>query len=134
MHASRRQKQAGAARRRRPECRLGLPDVAFLIEVRLGYPLVLVQRMAGGFENDAAINDAKRVIHAKAQTFQNGCEMPRINGHSIDAGLAPNGFEAGAIEEGRQKGVPAQRLIKSGDRGRRPLQRQFDRGIRRRPR
>ena len=46
-------------------------------------------------------HDAQRVIHAQAQPFEDGGEVPGIDFLAVDRGLAAHRLEAGAVEERR---------------------------------
>ena len=60
--------QRGVARRRDAgQVFFGLLDLAFLVEIRGDDPLVQHQRMPGGVEDGAAVDDAERAVHAQPQ-------------------------------------------------------------------
>ena len=91
-------------------------DRAFLIEVRRHQPLVQVERVAGGGEDGAAVDDAERAVHAQAKTFEHGGEVPGIDHLAVDRGLAAHGVEPGAVQEGRQQRMAGERLVEPGER------------------
>ena len=96
-------------------------DRAFLVEIRCHQPLVQVERVAGGGEDGAAVDDAERAVHAQAKPFEHGGEVPGIDRLSVDRGLAAHGVEPGAVQEGRQKRMAGERLVEPGDAPRRPV-------------
>ena len=106
---------------RRPACggqaSLGPLDLAFLVEIRRGEPLVQLQRMAGGIEDGAAVDDAERAVHAQAKAFEHGGEVPGIDRLAVDRGLAAHRVEPGAVQKGRQQRVAGERLVEPGERG-----------------
>ena len=95
---------------------LGALHVAFLVEIRCHQPLVQVERVAGGGEDGAAVDDAERAVHAQAKTFEHGGEVPGIDRLSVDRGLAAHGVEPGAVQEGRQQRMAGERLVEPGER------------------
>ena len=115
-HAVRGGEQRGAPGLCR-QASLRLLDVTFLVEVRCHQPLVQVQRMAGGIEDGAAVDDAERAVHAQSKTFEHGGEVPGIDRQAVDRGLAAHRVEAGAIEEGLAQRVAAERLVEPGEGG-----------------
>ena len=72
-----------------------------------GQPLVQGEGVAGGGEDRAAVDDAQRAVHAQAQTFEHGGEVPGIDRLAVDRGLAAHRIEPGAVQEGRRNGWPA---------------------------
>ena len=89
---------------------------AFLIEIRCHQPLVQIERVAGGGEDGAAVDDAQRAVHAQAKTFEHGGEVPGIDHQAVDRGLAAHGVEPGAVQEGRQKRMAGECLVEPGER------------------
>ena len=89
MHATGGGEQRGVARRRDAgQVLLGLLDLAFLVEIRRDDPLVQRQRMPGGVEDFAAVDDAERAVHAQPQPLQHGGEVPGVDQLAVDRGLA----------------------------------------------
>ena len=93
----------------------GALHVALLVEIRCHQPLVQVERVAGGGEDGAAVDDAERAVHAQAKTFEHGGEVPGIDHKAVDRGLAADGVEPGAVQEGRQKRMAGERLVEPGE-------------------
>ena len=89
---------------------------ALLVEIRCHQPLVQVERVAGGGEDGAAVDDAERAVHAQAKPFEHGGEVPGIDHLAVDRGLAADGVEPGAVQEGRQKRMAGERLVEPGER------------------
>ena len=89
---------------------------ALLVEIRCHQPLVQVERVAGGGEDGAAVDDAERAVHAQAKPFEHGGEVPGIDRLAVDRGLAADGVEPGAVQEGRQKRMAGERLVEPGER------------------
>ena len=89
---------------------------AFLVEVRCHQPLVQVERVAGGGEDGAAVDDAERAVHAEAKPFEHGGEVPGIDQLAVDRGLAAHRVEPGAVQEGRPQRVTGERLVEPGER------------------
>ena len=88
---------------------------ALLIEVRRHQPLVQVERVAGGGEDGAAVDDAERAVHAQAKPFEHGGEVPGIDRLAVDRGLAAHRVEPGAVQEGRQQRMAGERLVEPGE-------------------
>lgn len=84
---------------------MGLPslDLAFLIEIWCDEPTVQLERMAGGGENGAAVDDAQARIHAEAHALEHGGEVP---GGAI-ARLSTAARLRAVLRAGRAKGRPA---------------------------
>ena len=78
-------------------------------------PLVQVERVAGGGEDGAAVDDAERAVHAEAQPLEHGGEVPGIDRLSVDRGLAAHGLEPDPVKKGRAQGVRTERLVKPGE-------------------
>ena len=120
MHAARGGEQRrfamGAEAR---EVGLGLLHHAFLIEVGKHQPLVLIEGVARGIDDGAAVNPAEPCVSVQPEPFEHGGEVPGVDQHPVDGGLAAHRVEPGAVEEGRPQRVVLQRLVESGDRGRR---------------
>ena len=110
------EQRGGAGRGGLREDLFGPPDRALLIEVRRHQPLVQVERVAGGGEDGAAVDDAERAVHAQAKPFEHGGEVPGIDRLAVDRGLAADRVEPGAVQEGRQKRMAGERLIEPGER------------------
>jgi hypothetical protein len=91
-------------------------DLALLVEVGCDEPLVLVEGVAGGIEDAAAIAHREAWIHAQPQAFQHRRQVPGIDAVAVDGGGAPGRFEPGAIEHRRQQRMEGQRLVEPGDR------------------
>ena len=111
------EQRGGAGRGGCREDLCGALHVALLVEIRCHQPLVQVERVAGGGEDGAAVDDAERAVHAQAKTFEHGGEVPGIDRLSVDRGLAAHGVEPGAVQEGRQKRMAGERLVEPGDGG-----------------
>ena len=90
-------------------------DRALLVEIRCHQPLVQVERVAGGGEDGAAVDDAERAVHAQAKPFEHGGEVPGIDRLAVDRGLAADGVEPGAVQEGRQQRMAGERLVEPGE-------------------
>ena len=134
MHATGGGEQGGVAcRRDAGQVLLGLLDLAFLVEIRGDDPLVQHQRMTGGIEDGAAIDDAERAVHAQPQPLQHGGEVPGVDQLAVDRGLAAHRVEPGAVEEGRPQGMDVQRLVEPGDGGSGLDERRGQDGVHRRP-
>ena len=71
--------------------------------------------MAGGGEDGAAVDDAERAVHAQAKPFEHGGEVPGIDRLAVDRGLAADGVEPGAVQEGRQQRMAGECLVEPGD-------------------
>ena len=110
------EQRGGAGRRGLREDLFGLPDRAFLVEIRCHQPLVQVERVAGGGEDGAAVDDAERAVHAQAKPFEHGGEVPGIDRLSVDRGLAAHGVEPGAVQKRRQQRMAGERLVEPGER------------------
>ena len=91
-------------------------DRALLVEIRCHQPLVQVERVAGGGEDGAAVDDAERAVHAQAKPLEHGGEVPGIDRLSVDRGLAADRVEPGAMQEGRQQRMAGERLVEPGER------------------
>ena len=100
MQAARRRQQRGCAGRR-GERLLGPLHLALLVEIGRGQPLVQGQGMARRVEDQAAVDDAERRIHAQVQAFEHRREVPGIDRLTVDRGLAADRLESGAVQEGR---------------------------------
>ena len=109
---------------------LGLLHHAFLIEVGKHQPLVLIEGVARGIDDGAAVNPAEAGVRVQPEPFEHGGEVPGVDQHPVDGGLAAHRVEPGAVEEGRPQGVADQRLVEPGDRGRRRGERAGERGAR----
>ena len=109
---------------------LGLLDRALLVELRCNQPLVQAEGVAGGREDAAAVDDPQRVVHAQAQPFEHGGEVPRVDGLAVGGGLAADRFQPPAVQQRRPQGMGAQRLVEPGDRRGRLGERRDDRGVR----
>jgi hypothetical protein len=131
MHAARGGKQRrlamGAEVR---EVGLGLLHHAFLIEVGKHQPLVLIEGVARGIDDGAAVNPAKAGVGMQPEPFEHGGDVPGVDQHPVDGGLAAHRVEPGPIEEGRSQGVAGQRLVEPGDRRRRRGEGAGERGLR----
>ena len=110
------EQRGGAGRGGLREDLFGALHRAFLVEIRCHQPLVQVERVAGGGEDGAAVDDAERAVHAQAKPFEHGGEVPGIDRLSVDRGLAAHGVEPGAVQEGRQKRMAGERLVEPGER------------------
>jgi hypothetical protein len=55
------------------------------------------QRMPRRLEDRPAVDDAQRAIHAEAQAFEHGSEMPGVDRLAVDGGLAAHGVEADPV-------------------------------------
>ena len=108
------QRGGPAAAARRGLC--GPLHRALLIEIRCHQPLVQVERVAGGGEDGAAVDDAERAVHAQAKPFEHGGEVPGIDRLAVDRGLAAHRVEPGAVQKGRQKRMAGERLVEPGER------------------
>ena len=73
--------------------------------------------MARGVEDHAAVDDAQFAVHAQPQAFEHRGEVPGVDRLAVDGGLAAHRVEAGAVEEGRQQRMAAQRLVEPGEGG-----------------
>src|SRR5271166_5284548 len=64
--------------------------ITFLVEIRCHQPLVQLQRMAGGVEDGAAVDDAQRAVHPEPQALEHrGSEVPGYwMGHIRTAALS----------------------------------------------
>ena len=94
----------------------GALDRALLVEIRCHQPLVQVERVAGGGEDGAAVDDAERAVHAQAKPFEHGGEVPGIDRLAVDRGLAAHRVEPGAVQKGRQQRMAGERLVEPGER------------------
>ena len=112
------------------EVGLGLMHHAFLIEVGKHQPLILIEGVARGVDDGAAVNPAEARVRVQPEPFEHGGEVPGVDQHPVDSGLAAHRVEPGAVEEGRPQGVAGQRLVEPGDRGRRRCERAGQRGAR----
>ena len=121
----RRARRAGRSRRRAAGwCRTrrlredlcGALHCALLVEIRCHQPLVQVERVAGGGEDGAAVDDAERAVHAQAKPFEHGGEVPGIDHKAVDRGLAAHGVEPGAVQKRRQKRMAGECLVEPGER------------------
>ena len=83
------------------EVALGSLDLAFLVEVRRGEPLVMVERGAGRVEDRAAVDDAQRAVHTQPEAFEDRREVPGIDAVAVDGRLAAHGLQACPIQENR---------------------------------
>ena len=110
------EQRGGAGRGGVREDLFGALHRAFLVEIRCHQPLVQVERVAGGGEDGAAVDDAERAVHAQAKPFEHGGEVPGIDHKAVDRGLAAHGVEPGAVQEGRQKRMAGERLVEPGER------------------
>ena len=110
------EQRGGAGRGGGGEDLLGALHLALLIEIRCHQPLVQVERVAGGGEDGAAVDDAERAVHAQAKPFEHGGEVPGIDHQAVDRGLAAHGVEPGAVQEGRQKRMAGECLVEPGER------------------
>ena len=110
------EQRGGAGRGGGREDLFGALHRAFLVEVRCHQPLVQVERVAGGGEDGAAVDDAERAVHAQAKPFEHGGEVPGIDRLAVDRGLAAHGVEPGAVQKGRQKRMAGERLVEPGER------------------
>ena len=72
--------------------------------------------MAGGGEDGAAVDDAERAVHAQAQPFEHGGEVPGVDRLAVDRGLAADGVEPGAVQKGRQQRMAGECLVEPGER------------------
>ena len=130
------EQRGGAGRRGGREDLCGALHRAFLVEVRRHQPLVQVERVAGGGEDGAAVDDAERAVHAEAKPFEHGGEVPGIDRLAVDRGLAAHRVEPCAVQKGRQQRVTGERLVEPGERrgglrqgaGQRRIQVFFSRG------
>ena len=111
------EQRGGAGRRGLREDLCGALHVAFLIEVRRHQPLVQVERVAGGGEDGAAVDDAERAVHAQAKPFEHGGEVPGIDHKAVDRGLAADRVEPGAVQKRRQQRMAGECLVEPGDGG-----------------
>ena len=109
------EQRGGAGRRGGREDLFGALHRAFLVEIRCHQPLVQVERVAGGGEDGAAVDDAERAVHAQATPFEHGGEVPGIDRQSVDRGLAADRLEPGAVQEGRQKLMAGECLVEPGE-------------------
>ena len=110
------EQRGGAGRGGGREDLFGALHRALLVEIRCHQPLVQVERVAGGGEDGAAVDDAERAVHAEAKPFEHGGEVPGIDHKAVDRGLAAHGVEPGAVQEGRQKRMAGERLVEPGER------------------
>ena len=110
------EQRGGAGRGGCREDLFGALHRALLVEIRCHQPLVQVERVAGGGEDGAAVDDAERAVHAQAKPFEHGGEVPGIDRLAVDRGLAAHGVEPGAVQEGRQKRMAGERLVEPGER------------------
>ena len=110
------EQRGGAGRGGLREDLFGALDRALLIEIRRHQPLVQVERVAGGGEDGAAVDDAQRAVHAQAKPFEHGGEVPGIDRLAVDRGLAADRVEPGAVQEGRQQRMTGERLVEPGER------------------
>ena len=110
------EQRGGAGCRGIREDLFGTLHVAFLVEIRCHQPLVQVERVAGGGEDGAAVDDAERAVHAQAKPFEHGGEVPGIDHLAVDRGLAAHGVEPGAVQEGRQQRMAGECLVEPGER------------------
>ena len=111
------EQRGGAGRGGVREDLCGALHRALLVEIRCHQPLVQVERVAGGGEDGAAVDDAERAVHAEAKPFEHGGEVPGIDRLAVDRGLAAHGVEPGAVQEGRQQRMAGERLVEPGDGG-----------------
>ena len=88
--------------------------------------------MARGVDDGAAVNPAEPSVSVQPEPFKHGGEMPGVDQHPVDGGLAAHRVEPGPIEEGGPQRVADQRLVEAGDRGRRRGERSGERRFRRR--
>ena len=117
VQPARRGEQRGGAGHRGGEALVGPPHGGFLVAVRCGEPLVQLQRVAGRREDGAAVDHPQGVIHAQAQAFEHGGEVPGIDRQAIGRGLAAHRGEPGAVQQRRQQRMPGERLVEPGERG-----------------
>ena len=110
------EQRGGAGRGGGGEDLFGALHRAFLVEIRCHQPLVQVERVAGGGEDGAAVDDAERAVHAQAKPFEHGGEVPGIDHLAVDRGLAAHGVEPGAVQEGRQQRMAGECLVEPGER------------------
>ena len=110
------EQRGGAGRGGVREDLFGALHRALLVEIRCHQPLVQVERVAGGGEDGAAVDDAERAVHAQAKPFEHGGEVPGIDHLAVDRGLAAHGVEPGAVQEGRQKRMAGECLVEPGER------------------
>ena len=110
------EQRGGAGRGGFREDLCGALHRALLVEVRCHQPLVQVERVAGGGEDGAAVDDAERAVHAQAKPFEHGGEVPGIDHKAVDRGLAADRVEPGAVQKGRQKRMAGERLVEPGER------------------
>ena len=111
------EQRGGAGRGGLREDLFGALHRALLVEIRCHQPLVQVERVAGGGEDGAAVDDAERAVHAQAKPFEHGGEVPGIDRLAVDRGLAAHRVEPGAVQEGRQQRMAGERLVEPGDGG-----------------
>ena len=109
------EQRGGAGRCGGREDLFGALHRAFLVEIRCHQPLVQVERVAGGGEDGAAVDDAERAVHAQATPFEHGGEVPGIDHKAVDRGLAADRVEPGAVQEGRQQLMAGERLVEPGE-------------------
>ena len=101
MDTAGRDEQRGiAVRRGARQVFFRLLNLAFLVEIRRDDPPVQHQCMAGGIDHSAAVDDAERAVYAQPQPLQHGGEVPGVDQHPVDRGLAAHRVEPGAIDEG----------------------------------
>ena len=73
------EQRGSAGRSGRGQNLFGALHVALLVEIRCHQPLVQVERVAGGGEDGAAVDDAECAVHAQAKPFEHGGEVPGID-------------------------------------------------------
>ncbi len=109
------EQRGGAGRCGGREDLFGALDLAFLIEIRRHQPLVQVERVAGGGEDGAAIDDAECAVHTQAEAFEHGGEMPGVNRLAVGGGLVADGVEPDAVQKRRQQRMTGERLVEPGE-------------------
>ena len=109
------EQRGGAGRGGGGEHLFGALHRALLVEIRCHQPLVQVERVAGGGEDGAAVDDAERAVHAEAKPLEHGGKVPGIDRLSVDRGLAAHRLEPGAVQKRRQQRMTGERLVEPGE-------------------